>query len=241
MKKLVLVLLSICICISLFAQGKIYTKKVLLSDFDDKITKIVINPDFYPSSVLQAEIAAKWILSPYEFCTLEEFTNLKNDNNFYFLSLEKNDEIIFLTLYKGGKADEKDNFKKPIEVLSLPFCSENSNGVEESSYLGALVDIIQNYTMAAMESDNVAYAGIKYFKDASLNTKLLYFKDYSNALINNEENAAVGICVATSKYAYKMIISTDTHEMLYFRKNKNTSFTDKEINSFIRKNGIIAE
>ena len=64
------------------AQAQINTKKVKISDFTEKITKVVLSGNSFFDSYFQEEISSRWRVSPYEFCTLEEFETLKTDDNY---------------------------------------------------------------------------------------------------------------------------------------------------------------
>ena len=59
------------------AQAQINTKKVQIGDFTQKVTKIVLNGNPFYDASLKEEIAARWRISPYEFCTLDEFETVK--------------------------------------------------------------------------------------------------------------------------------------------------------------------
>jgi hypothetical protein len=59
--------------------------------------------------VLMDAVKQHWHLSPYEFCNMEAFENIKRDTNFFFLmkvdgqfSKEKEPAMEFLTLVKGS-------------------------------------------------------------------------------------------------------------------------------------------
>lgn len=147
-------------------QAQINTKKVKIGDFTEKVTKVVLSGnDIYDTS-LKEEIASVWRISPYEFCSLEEFDSLKDNDNYYFLitvtgQFRKENEpgIKFLTLVKGGgKAAE--GIDKMLEVVSIPICSaENSSG-REYVFLPTFLNIIQNYTFKAMDKDFHGYGGL---------------------------------------------------------------------------------
>ena len=60
-----------------WGQAQINTKKVKIGDFTQKITKIVLSGNEFIDTVFKDEVTARWRISPYEFCTLEEFNNMK--------------------------------------------------------------------------------------------------------------------------------------------------------------------
>ena len=67
------------------AQAQITTKKVKISDFTQKVTKVVLSGNELIDIALQDEVTARWRISPYEFCTLEEFDRIKTNGDYYFL------------------------------------------------------------------------------------------------------------------------------------------------------------
>jgi hypothetical protein len=58
---------------------------VKISDFPQKVTKVVLHGNEFYDAILKEEIALRWRVSPYEFCTMEEFEALKTDSRYYFL------------------------------------------------------------------------------------------------------------------------------------------------------------
>lgn len=148
------------------AQAQITTKKIKIADFPEKVTKIVLTGnDFYDLS-LRDEIAAGWTLSPYEFCTLDEFNSLKYNDEYYFLitadgKFKKENEpgLTFLTLIKGGKG-ASEGINKMLEVVSLPIASAENPSGREFVFMPAFIDIIQDYTIAAMNNDINGYTGL---------------------------------------------------------------------------------
>ena len=166
MKKLIILFAALIMPLMAGAQAQITTKKVKLEDFTQKITKIVLNGNPFYDTSLKEEIAARWRISPYEFCTLEEFDKLKGNDRYYFLMLiqgqfrkETAPGLQFLSLVKGGQGADK-GIDEMLEVVSLPFASAEYPTGRELVFLPALLDIIQNYTLQAMENDFNAYGGL---------------------------------------------------------------------------------
>ena len=73
MKKNLIALACILMCLGAMAQGRIETKKFRISDFSDRITKVVMTGNEFIDAALRQEVMNRWTLSPYEFCTLAEF------------------------------------------------------------------------------------------------------------------------------------------------------------------------
>lgn len=166
MKKLIILFATILMPLMAGAQAQITTKKVKIEDFTQKITKVVLNGNPFYDTSLKDEITARWRISPYEFCTLEEFESLKNSDQYYFLMLtqgqfrkETAPGLQFLSLVKGGKGADK-GIGDMLEVVSLPFASAEYPSGRELIFLPAFLDIIQNQVLEAMETDFNAYGGL---------------------------------------------------------------------------------
>ena len=166
MRKTITFIISLLLPLLAEAQAQINTKKVKISDFTQKVTKVVLNGNEFFDITFQEEVTARWRISPYEFCTLEEFEQLKNDENYYFLMTtygqfrkETAPGLQFLTLVKGGKGADK-SIADMLEVVSLPFASAEYPSGRELVFLPAFLDIIQNHTLASMENDYNGYGGL---------------------------------------------------------------------------------
>ena len=163
MRKL-LILLTLCLiaAITAMAQGRVETRSYILSDFQDKVTKVVLPEEAFLQSALRQEVTNIWGASAFEFCTQKEFEALKGSKDYYFLTVqafrfkgEKEPGLLFLSLLKG----------EDHEVISLPLAPADDSSGRELVYLGALVKAIQDYTLAAMESEKTAYVPDKWFND----------------------------------------------------------------------------
>ena len=166
MKKIIILFAIILLPVMAGAQAQITTKKVKIGDFTQKVTKVVLNGNPFYDTSLKEEVAARWRVSPYEFCTLEEFDNLRGNDNYYFLMLiqgqfrkETAPGLQFLSLVKGGDGAGK-GIHDMLEVVSLPFASAEYPSGRELIFLPAFLDIIQNHTLEAMENDFNAYGGL---------------------------------------------------------------------------------
>ena len=151
------------------AQAQINTKKMKIADFPQKVTKIVLPGNTFYDSAFQEDVSARWRVSPYEFCTLEEFENIKGNEQYYFLVLsqgqfrkEKEPGLQFLTLVKGG-AGAAEGLNDMLEVATVPFSAADEPSGREITYLPALLDIIQNYAIASIEKDFTNMGGLSNF------------------------------------------------------------------------------
>lgn len=198
MKRLLIILTGILIPILASAQAQIDTKKVKISDFPQKVTKVVLHGNEFYDAILKEEIALRWRVSPYEFCTTEEFEELKTDSRYYFLittlgqfKKETAPGIQFLSLLKGGKS--KKGIDGMLEVVSLPYASAEYPSGRELVFLPALLDIIQAHTLKSMESDFDGYMGMsRYTKNMqnAQNMKIVFFEDEINDKVDDETRSA---------------------------------------------------
>ena len=151
-------------------QAKIQTRKVKLSDFTTKTTKVVLCGGALFDDALQEEMARRWLVSPYEFCTLAEYEALKGSPDYYFLipastktKKEAESGIVTLTLLKGGKEKDDDPEKVGFDVISIPCAAAESPSGREFIFLPAFIDIIQRFMNEAMTSDRVSYGGLSAY------------------------------------------------------------------------------
>lgn len=166
MKKTLALIAAVLLPVFAWGQAQINTKKVKISDFPQKVTKVVLSGNEFIDTVLKDEVTARWRVSPYEFCTLEEFNGLKDTDEYYFLIVtngqfkkDLSPTIQFLTLIKGGKGSEK-GIDGMLEIVSLPVASAQFPSGREVAYIPAFLDIIQEYTLDSMEKDTDAYGGL---------------------------------------------------------------------------------
>jgi hypothetical protein len=166
MRKYTIIAIALLLPLLAAAQAQIDTKKVKISDFTQKVTKIVLTGNQFYDICLQGEVSTKWHVSPYEFCSMAEFEKMKSDDNYYFLlttkgQFKKETEpgLTFLTLVKGGNNSEK-GIAEMLEIVSFPYASAEDPSGREISFLASILDIIQNYALDSMEKDVNAYTGL---------------------------------------------------------------------------------
>ena len=165
MKKFIVCIATVLFCVSAAAQAKLETKKFKIADFQDCITKVVLTGNDMADAFLRKEVVERWTISPFEFCSQEEFESLKTSPTTYFLMYvagqyghEIAPGIEFLTLVKGG-AEAVDGISAMTEVVSIPSGPSGPDG-REVNFLPALLDIIQNYTLKAIEKELASFAGL---------------------------------------------------------------------------------
>ncbi|MDO5442527.1 MAG: hypothetical protein Q4G10_02525 [Bacteroidia bacterium] len=167
------------------AQARINTKRVRIADISTRTTKVVLGGNDITDSALKEEVSARWRISPYEFCTSEEYNSIKESTDYYFLLIarsteKKYDGILTLTLMKGGKYGAQDPMMRPVDVVSLPFCSTQFPSGREMAFLPAFLDIIQDYASKAAISDKAGYAGLEIYTKKIARTghkKILFCED----------------------------------------------------------------
>lgn len=220
MKKLIILFAALIMPLMAGAQAQITTKKVKLEDFTQKITKVVLNGNPFYDTSLKEEVAARWRISPYEFCTLEEFDRLKGSDKYYFLMLaqgqfrkETAPGLQFLSLVKGGQGADK-SIGDMFEVVSLPFASAEYPTGRELIFLPALLDIIQNHTLQAMENDFNAYGGLS-------NTTQKLKKTSGMTIVFSEDdlNSMVSKAVTDQLFDNTMILTDEDDADSYMLDN----------------------
>ncbi len=210
MKKTIIIIAAILLPLLAGAQAQITTKKVKFSDFTEKTTKIVLTGNTFYDLSIKDEITARWTISPYEFCTIDEFESLKGSDQYYFLipasgqfRKETSPGVKFLTLVKGGEDSEK-GIGEMLEVVSMPFSSaENSSG-REFIFLPAMLDIIQQHTLASMEKDIDAYGGL-----GNHSTNIYKSKDLAVVFSEDDLSKAVTEEIIEKKFDENMSITDE--------------------------------
>lgn len=204
MKKLIILITALIMPLMAGAQAQITTKKVKIEDFTQKVTKVVLNGNPFYDTSFKDEVAARWRISPYEFCTLEEFEGLKGNDSYYFLILtqgqfrkETAPGLQFISLVKGGQGADK-GIGDMLEVVSLPFASAEYPSGRELIFLPAFLDIIQNHTLEAMKNDFNAYGGLSNTAQKlgkAGNMDIVISEDDLNSLVSKEMTDSEGMTV----------------------------------------------
>lgn len=166
MKRILLLMIMTAMPLIMSAQAQIVTKDAKIEDFQEKTTKIVLTGNEFFDSALSEEIRTRWNISPYEFCTLEDFNSLKGSSDYYFLicvksrfKKEPEPGIQMLTLIKGGEKADK-GLGKMLELVSIPLCSAKYPSGREMIFLPALIDIMQEQVIHVLSSSISAYSSL---------------------------------------------------------------------------------
>lgn len=185
MKRILALTLAVLLPILASAQAQINTKKVKISDFTEKITKVVLTESPFYANALKKEISSRWRVSPYEFCTIEEFETLKTNPDYYFLittkaqfKKENAPGLQCISLVKGGPKAVK-GIEEMLEIVTIPLASAKHPSGREITFLPAILDIIQNFALDSMDSDLSAYAGISNYtlNVSGANDKCIVFSE----------------------------------------------------------------
>jgi len=218
MKKNNLLLIALSV-IALFiwtnagAQATITTRKWKLSDFPQKTTKIVMTGNEILDQTFKEEAISRWSISPYEFCTLDEFNALKSSTDYYFLMIVKGQYkketqpgINLLTLVKGGAPKSDSGVNEMYEVISVPFSAVTPGAGRELIFMPAMIDLMQALITEALNHGLRSDSAVKDYSinitkatnkrilisedDLSEKAKAFIGKDFENGLeIVSEDDA----------------------------------------------------
>lgn len=232
--KYILLAASLVLALPLWGQGKVSTRAHRLADFPDKVTQVVLSSDPILAAALQEEVVSAWTASPFEFCTLEQFHARMNNDKYYFLLIldtrQKGEEtpgVSFLTLLKGGPEGAK-GIGALHEVAALPLVASGGGDGREFTYLGALVQAIQEYTLAARESEKAAYGMEHWFKKRFRpegKQLLLEPEQADEAFLAYSPDALAGYVVAPANpgkgsYCYKMVFDAASHSLVFLDRHR---------------------
>lgn len=208
-KLLLMAVLALFAAATAAAQATITTKKYKLADFSAKTLKVVLPGNDWLDALLREEVQHSWTLSPYEFCTTEDFDALHASDQYYFLMIvsgrfrkEKTPGIDMLTVLKGGDPD----IDRMLEVVSLPFGPDEGFSGRESTFLGPLLKIVQRRVELAMESDLKGYLGIP-------STIMLGRESKHKTILFAEEDIALSVTeIDRMKFFDEKILSVDADD-----------------------------
>lgn len=180
-KILALAIAGLLLTTDALGQAQITTRREKLKDFTSKTTKVVLTGDEFLDEAVKESVAATWTVSPYEFCSNEEFQNLKGNADFYFLMVvkgqfrrESEPGIDMLTLVKGGEGADK-SINDMFEVVSFPLRSTEDPSGREFVLLPAFLKIIQEHTTSLTDTEMKAYSNIGAKDSKRLRIKRIFF------------------------------------------------------------------
>ena len=154
----------LCWGLTAFGQGRIYTRKARLADFQTKTTKVVLSGDSILDIALREEVRRRWRISPFEFCDPDDFEAQKNDASYYFLYLSQDGSgMAYLTLMKGGNDESFRSIDSKLEVVRIPFSPVVISSGRELVYLSALLDIVQVFVEESLTNTASNILGLSYY------------------------------------------------------------------------------
>lgn len=167
----------------LFAQARVTTKTYRMSDFTALTTRMVVatgNPLL--DATLTEEIQKVWKVSPFDFCTFQEYEKSQSEPGYYFLVCTPNrvgkngNALIMLRLEKSGLKESDDPMKKAFDIVDVPLCSADDFSGSEITLVTAMLEIVQNYASKCMESEFNAYRTLAQYNSNvfSMSGKTLY-------------------------------------------------------------------
>lgn len=172
---------GLLLTIDVFGQAQITTRRERLKDFTSKTTKVVLTGDEFLDEALKESVSATWTVSPYEFCTNDEFQSLKSKSDFYFLLVVKGQfrreaepGIDMLTLVKGGEGADK-SINDMFEVVSFPLRPTEDPSGREFVLLPAFLKIIQDHSVSLTDTEMKAYSNIGAKDSKKLRIKRIFF------------------------------------------------------------------
>lgn len=152
-------------CTDLFGQAQIVTRKYRISNFTTKTLEVVIPGDDFQSLVFQDEVRMRWRISPFEFCTMQEYESMKKSPDHYFLIYTASDgaDISSITLFKGGVDRDQNPDKQRYEIVSVPISSATNPSGREFYCMGAVIDIIQDFVTSSMTNENGGFSSLRAY------------------------------------------------------------------------------
>ncbi len=263
MRYLILFILSISISTGAYAQRFVRETRNLFNTFGSKITKVVLPSNTLPDLMLRDAINKGWRISPFEFCTIDEYNRIKDDTSFFFLmrvdgryQRDLEPRVEYITLFRGGPEQKGGTFSSK-DIITLPLQAFDDPTGQNLHLLHVYTDIIQNHIYKVQQDVSLAFKGRSFYADRvrevkerelmiardflafsiteqefaemfKNRAKLVDSDDIEDAVINNSSNTVVSVLIkprgdARRSFCYKLLIGTDTHELLFFRRHRITT------------------
>lgn len=165
MRRLFTALAALTLTITAFGQAQITTRKEKLSDFTTRTMKVVLSGNHFIDPVIREAVNNTWSLSAFEFCSLEDFNSLKNNEEYYFMlpvkvkyRPESKPGIMMLTIVKGRATAKTVN--DMVNVVSVPVAAADIPSGREAAMIPGLVDIMQGYIAKSLNGN---FAGLRTY------------------------------------------------------------------------------
>lgn len=159
MKNYILIAICACATFAASAQAKLETKRFRISDLCEKTMEIVLTGNPMVDAAYRNKAQDVWHISPYEFCTREQFEQRKKSKEYYFLVMTESFSgkdsypgINFLSMYKGDpKAGAGVNGL--YKITSVPLCSAGGGDGREATFLPAMLDMVQQQALRILSKE----------------------------------------------------------------------------------------
>jgi len=182
MRQFTLLFISLFVFSLATAQKPIKDAKNNFKNFGAKTTKVVLSDEGILDAYIRDAVKKEWKISPYEFCTPQEYDYIKEDTTYFFLirtdgifGNEYEPSLEYLSLIKGGPEFRKGLFMSA-ELISLPLQAKNDESGEIIPFIPAYLNIIQDYIMRVQKSVLIAFAGNTVLGDLSgINGRTMLF------------------------------------------------------------------
>lgn len=229
-----------------FAQGHFYTTKERLQDYGSKITKVVLPGNIVLDRLLQQGVSELWQVTPYEFCTEQEYEALKSKPQYFFLRMvtlqdsgKKDSGVVCLSLSKGG-GKNRESRDAAAHFLNVPVMSSAAmvTALDEACF-PAYLSIVQQYIIDGAESERIANVGLLSYSGKILKSRhfnISFDERESIAMLQNSTlGGAVAVVVQPSdasseSYYYHYVIGTEDKALYFYSRKKNApEFTPFEL------------
>lgn len=250
MRKTLLILsLLLSVTIAAGQDMQLRTKKYKIADFPLKTTKVVLTGNDMVDAVFRKEVSERWLTSPFEFCTQDEFEAVKGYDTYYFLLFTEGTGsdagITFLSVVKGGPEAGR-GIAEMLQVVSVPYAPTGGLSIRGLIYLPALLDIIQAYIPRAIDDDRTAYGGLSGSLAQSRGLAVRIGEEdiaerargkvpagihvtetdeVDDRLDRGGDDVLLGYVVAPEQpvkgsACYKMLVGSESHRLFYYRRAK---------------------
>lgn len=189
MRRFLLVVVMFFVFTGVEAQNIFKETKNTFATFGAKITKVVIPSTSLADLMLRDAVNKGWRISPFEFCTMEEYNKIKEDPNYFFLlrvdgrfRSELEPKVEYLTLVKGGPEVKKGLYSSQ-NIITLPLQEIDNSSGTNLFLLPVYIDLIQNYIYKVQDNISLAFKGNSIYSSKVSDIKgmkLLFSRDHLN-------------------------------------------------------------
>ncbi|MCK9628011.1 MAG: hypothetical protein M0R37_05405 [Bacteroidales bacterium] len=183
MRHLILLVFSLFSISLASGQKPIKDARNNFRNFGAKTTKVVLSDEGIIDAYIRDAVKKEWKISPYEFCTPQEYEQIKEDTTYFFLLRTDgifNDEyqpsLEFLSLIKGGPEFKKGLFMSA-EMISLPLQAKDDESGEIFPFLPSYLQIMQDYILKVQKNLMISLSGGSSLGNLTgINGKTLLFR-----------------------------------------------------------------